>query len=69
VKLGTIFIKLGIALQDCNLIGLYESGMNLVKVAGGQIPAQLVSTGTTSFFEKVEFFAQIFPLHILNPHF
>jgi hypothetical protein len=38
--------------------------MNLVKVAGGQIPAQLVPTGTTtSFFEEVEFFAQFFPLH------
>jgi hypothetical protein len=37
--------------------------MNLAKVAGGQIPAQLVPTGTTSFFEEVEFFAQFFPLH------
>lgn len=36
-------------------MGLYEdrqSGMNLVKVAGGQIPAQLVPTGTTISLRK-----------------
>ncbi len=71
-EIGYHFIKLGITLQDCNLIGLFEdrqSGMNLAKVEGGQILCTIGAYRDNQFLSEVEFFAQFFPSHFLNPHF
>ncbi len=43
--------------------------MNLAKVEGGQILSTIGAYWDNQFLSEVEFFAQFFPSHFLNPHF